>query len=767
MNGQEKLPTKATEGNFTIGDRPDVKKALEQFKDQLSVSESETQLEIPVSKSNTTSPRHFVAASVAGTEQGGKTRMMLATDTGKQFPAVSGSKNFPRQLDKYKIAAPDETYEKFKERLFGERIEAKAAEIEESAARFEASGQEKKKIWDEMMKETDPKRKKQLWQEKNYFTLEHQKNGAASAYKDAKNDVGRNHAKENFITAKKILAEYVDDPELYEKNHNWEYRGADTQKMSAEESQKNKEDIAVPQEKETPLSYDDQNDVDDIVTKKEPDASETVSAPNEIKERATNVLQHIENLGDAMTTEEKDKVLNSVETFRKTLDEQASATEKEAEKKGYLDTIRAIGEHYKKARLTYKGALALAVLAGVSSGGVAALLGVSIGMAARVGGGAAVFVGAEALLEKKRQEKERWWNKNPKIIAMLSAGVLSGAIGKTISATGADEWLSNSWEQVFGDAQVVTPDATPETITPEPTQPPQVSPEENQWLVESTQLEASGTIHPVVFGDNLHNIIGGIKELNELDGGRKENAIANIIAHINKNPVPYGIASGDVDHLAVGDHINMAKIHKALADIKINGESVVEHAKRLTPEQIERIEEFRPENDVSESVSQVSTLDTERTENKPLSSEEINDKDMKMLDEMERQVNQYGKGGEASVDTKELDISDEGIKNINNEFSATEMTTTGILPDGIQRDLERDIFGVEERELADTEWATLQNEKADTFLDDFYVWEENSRAKLWTYLRKVVEHSGISPDSDETVLDYLARAGEKYIASSY
>lgn len=808
---------------FTIGGRPEARGALEQIKKTLPSGKTPEEIQKTVSIKDIPSSHRFVAASVSGTEKtGGKTEIVMKPNIGKQFYAVVGSEKFPSQLNKYgKGAEEGGTDEELKARLSEEHAEmqeqrTKAAneavrglgqdpelmeafermmpqakleikpetkpammseaspekqkpaevsgkEMQEAAEKFQESVAEKKKILEDLKKETSTDKKKQLWHEKNYITLEHQRNWAAFAYVNALNETQKKKAEEDFKQAKEMLEEYVNDPDAYEKKNKWEYSALpaasmETEKVVPEVEAGKKEPPASTlsemmsvgeQQKQEKINQNDKEEFPPKKEEKKSVAEELEGAFNRIKsmEKEKVVLVASENseIGQIKKLEEAPPevgalVQERLRMFNKTLDAQAEVIEQEAEKKGYLDTIRTIGENYKKARLTYKGALALAILAGVSSGGVAALLGVSIGVAARIGGGAAVFVGAEAFLEKKRQEKERWWNKNPKIMAALSAGILSGGvIGKVASETGVGEWFSHVWDKAFGGAEVA------QSALEQAPQPIKVDTSALEKAYQGAMTapevitETAGAIHTIASGENLHNLIGGMKELSELDGGRKENAIANILEQINKNPAEYGVASGDVNRLAIGDQIDMEKIHQAIEHTKIGSESVIEHAKHLTTEQVAHIESPRPPSEEFESHLDKSVSELEKTHAKipPLFEE---------LDKVGQPATSAHPAG-----LNVLDINDHAISG---------MSAAEVLPVAAQRHIES-IFGVGERELGDTDWGRFQSEDAEDFLDDFSLDTDSPEEKLRAYLNDIISGTKIKPSIGETILEYIKRASEE------
>ncbi|MBI5005079.1 MAG: hypothetical protein HZC03_00485 [Candidatus Lloydbacteria bacterium] len=739
MDNKEKSP-------FTIGSRPDTRQKLEELKNALEDRESAEKKIVPASSSEKSAgasgqyPDKYPKIATGETEDELKARLSKEhLEMQEQRKNVSNEAVRNLGKDPELISVFEQSMAKGKPRVASieksndNLAEKFTKEIQEAAGLFQESASQKKKILEDLKQETDTERKKQLWHKKNYITLEHQRNWAAFAYMNAVNEAQKNKAKEDFTYAKKTLEEYVYDPDEYEKKNKWEYQALPAASVAAEKMATKTQEI----KKETPAAAESAEiksseegmeepkppssvaeELENSFGKKPEKTVETKTEEVAAKEPGKEKEQEeappvVDGQVEYAEKEGGDKYIKKLEETRpeeverikelkKSLENQEKQIEKEAEKKGYLDTIRTIGEHYKKARLTYKGALALAVLAGVSFGGVAALLGASIGVAARFGGGAAVFVGAEAFLEKKRQEKERWWNKNPKIMAAVSASIMAGPVmSKVISITNADEWLSHMWDKVFGGGEAaqsaleqahdkIIPPSTVSSMTPEVKAalehaheaivPPEVSSFNAEKVAEAASATATEATHTVVSGENLHNIIGSMKELSELDGGRKENAIANLIAHIQKNPAEYGVVSGDVNRLAVGDYINMEKIHAALGETKIGGESIIEHAKHLTSEQVASVE--APELSGEEFTSSL-------------------DKTVSELGEAHSKVSALMEGLDNIGQSPALDLSDAGIAN---------MGATEELPSAAQRHLES-IFGVGERELGDADWKVLQGEQ--------------------------------------------------------
>ncbi len=115
-----------------------------------------------------------------------------------------------------------------------------------------------------------------------------------------------------------------------------------------------------------------------------------------------------------------------------------------------------------------------------------------------------------------------------------------------------------------------------------------------------TDAQAKLGEYTVEKGDNLWDILReSMPEIKELEGkGMKRNVIANLIKEIEGNPKEYGIESGKVGSLKVGDKINMDKIHELLKNSTIKGEGLIDHAEGLSSETIERIEGWKPDTEI-------------------------------------------------------------------------------------------------------------------------------------------------------------------------
>ncbi|MBI3671428.1 hypothetical protein HY249_01380 [Candidatus Azambacteria bacterium] len=109
--------------------------------------------------------------------------------------------------------------------------------------------------------------------------------------------------------------------------------------------------------------------------------------------------------------------------------------------------------------------------------------------------------------------------------------------------------------------------------------------------VNKTTAEA---VYEAKSGDSLWKIIGNMDELKDLEGGQKSNAIANIIEAVKKDPEALkalGFESPEsIDHLEVGQEMDIAKMKEILGSAEVNGEHIVEHAQNLDEATIKSIE---------------------------------------------------------------------------------------------------------------------------------------------------------------------------------
>jgi hypothetical protein len=190
-------------------------------------------------------------------------------------------------------------------------------------------------------------------------------------------------------------------------------------------------------------------------------------------------------------------------------------------------------------------------------------------------------------LEGEKQKQKYW-----RYALAGSAGVLigSGLVGKALSGIMPDEWgnwIKNKFN--FGDK---TPEVTPISDTAEVTPP-------LQETIVAPKLEA----YSIKSGDRLWDVLKTkVPKIDNLERlGMKDNTVANLIETIKDDPEAYGITSGNIDNLNIGDKIDMERIQDLLENEKIGGESLIDHAQRLDETTLKEIENYQPESEPIDS----------------------------------------------------------------------------------------------------------------------------------------------------------------------
>jgi len=218
-------------------------------------------------------------------------------------------------------------------------------------------------------------------------------------------------------------------------------------------------------------------------------------------------------------------------------------------------------------------------------------------------------------LEGEKQKQKYW-----RYALAGSAGVLigSGLVGKALSGIMPDEWgnwIKNKFN--FGDK---TPEVTPISDTAEVTPPLQetivapisdtaeVTPPLQETIV-APKLEA----YSIKSGDRLWDVLKTkVPKIDNLERlGMKDNTVANLIETIKDDPEAYGITSGNIDNLNIGDKIDMERIQDLLENEEIKGESLIEHAQGLDKTTLEEIENYQLKSEITDS------LEKEGVESKP------------------------------------------------------------------------------------------------------------------------------------------------------
>jgi len=677
---------------------------------------------------------------------------------------------------------PDQT-EKLIERLIDDTTgKTKYEEIIKNAAKqFEESASEKKEAFDELLNEKKPISKITLWHKKNFSILKHQKNTFAKLYMEAIDEDEKEKAFENFVKAKKYFDEYEEDKDKYEKEHNWGYKPKEikTEEPKTKETQIQPTNFTAPVVKEIETEIEmptqthpeeDKVKVEEIEKVKE---IEILEKPKDVidkdkyikkfdvgKEDEVKEIEILEKPKDVteddikaktrkkyieIPQEEKPKVLPDeyepefslpkikedkedpffeISPRKKIMFEAAKKLLENSREKAKqlgssaLKIIESIGNNWNKADKSYKYALVAAALAGGAAGGVAALAGASALLASRVGGSTAIFVAAASALERSRQKKEVWWNQHPKYY-----GAAIGAAVFLIS----DYLSSSGTESVSGGAEAPGASAPQTEIKPE--------------TISSAASVSEYIVHE---GDRLWNIVGEIDGVSELSGAQKENAIANIVGAIRENPSLYGISSGNVDQLTLGDNIDMEKIRGILETKQISGEGIIEHAKNLTSEQIENIDVSREELIDYKIHHPYETITTEKADHI---------------------LKEAGLGGGT------IDLDDSAINNLN-ESNLNKPPVYG--GEEVSVELPREIKDIVLEQMKTLYggsvpfgWEKFFNENinipAEDILDNTYLDNDSKEEYLQKYLNQLNQISGKSPIEDinigkhETIGEYISR----------
>ena len=204
--------------------------------------------------------------------------------------------------------------------------------------------------------------------------------------------------------------------------------------------------------------------------------------------------------------------------------------------------------------------------------------------------------GASEEAKEKEIEKfitENTWSKKGLVVGalMFATPYAIEAASETILAVGGQA-VDLAKESIFGNTDVAA--AASEGAAG-------AGAESAAVVVGAAAAEAASTLyehasHAVAQGDTMYSILENEFNISQHlpEEGRQYNAIENILAQIKANPAEYGITSGDVNNLAVGDTINIEKIGEIVANHKIAGEGILDHAKGLPAAVVSGIENYMP-----------------------------------------------------------------------------------------------------------------------------------------------------------------------------
>ena len=318
--------------------------------------------------------------------------------------------------------------------------------------------------------------------------------------------------------------------------------------------------------------------------------------------------EKIERIEKKETTPEK--ILEAIDKSEKN-------TEEKSKTMGLLDFYRWTGERIKKLPTKTKLAIGLGFAGlAIASGGAS----VAIGGAAiwRAISSAGMFVTAEEAL---RYSYEKEGKERSKVVAgihtaeafIFSVLVGGGATGQAahnifeyfnpptnpLSVTNETENAKKiAKAKISGGDAPTGLRAFDEGVAKNLTEEYEIPKDQ---LTSSTlekndyQNSLSSRNYSVEKGDNLYKIIKNqFPEVQGLSGGKQTNAIENILAEIKKDPTLYGIKSGDVNKLAIGENIDVEKIKEILENKTIGGKNIIDHAEGLSKGAVDKIESWEP-----------------------------------------------------------------------------------------------------------------------------------------------------------------------------
>lgn len=450
------------------------------------------------------------------------------------------------------------------------------------------------------------------------------------------------------------------------------------------------------------------------------------------------------------------------------LEEQATKTKVEAEKKGFIGTIRNIGEWFKskppKTRLAIGLSLSALALGAGAAGLTAGVAGYAIGAGTfgwRFLGGSAMFAGVESSLMKREVERAKKEGKEitdarkkaltaGAFVFSATFGVLFGqAVQNVMSGEALDAFkniFGMSGEEAGGVAGVKGPGGA---------------------ATASAAAEAKEVLlanYPVEKGDRLYDIIKKIPGMDSLDGGRQTNAIENILAKIKEDPEAFGINSGNVNELTVGDKIDLEKIRGILKNTMIGDEHIIEHAQKLSDEARAHIESYVPGADEAASAG----TPTGTTGGIPASGAEMTGEKVDLNKEegtgINKDTGETGKKPDASTpDTDQNKTSIENLRDLDgrtaNLLSDTRTAMTANLD---QTFGQKGLFGVGEIHGADSEiWKEWRGK---SIFDAMQQKQPSAdMLKLRGFLEKLSRDSGISPNPGQQIERFVIRATAELI----
>lgn len=305
----------------------------------------------------------------------------------------------------------------------------------------------------------------------------------------------------------------------------------------------------------------------------------------------------------------------------------------------FINGIQSIEKKYNSIPLKYRLGISATMLA-LSYGAGGAGAGINLGY--RVIMTSISMVSLERLLASQIQGERTTWQKTRHVTEAVSLAILMSFFSeiKSAVASGVDQasairdWLNETPKLTDSTTMSKTPEVFPnlteeeslrnleamraidnansssseiaKTATTETTT--QTTSTSSQTTPTPEALKPAEVIssYTVASGDNLTKIIQEkILANSGLEGARLTNATENILSAMRADPTKFGVTSGDLNLIKVGENIDIAKIKELADSISINGKNIIETANNLSAEQVANISNYKP--NVADVVSSVTS----------------------------------------------------------------------------------------------------------------------------------------------------------------
>lgn len=268
--------------------------------------------------------------------------------------------------------------------------------------------------------------------------------------------------------------------------------------------------------------------------------------------------------------------------------------------------------------------------------------------------------------------------------------------------------------------------------------------------------------HSIKSGDNLWSVLKNkIPEIDELErAGMKDNAVANLIEKIKDNPQEYGISSGDVDNLKIGDEINLGKIQTLLETEKIGTEGLLEHAQGLNEETLDKIENHKPEPEATILPETESHLPTDSVATPETQEPRIDAQTSSMEEIYEQAI----KEGEQNLGLKLEQFGEQFVKE---EWNVLKEMPVAKALEGIEDFKEKGFFSrLFSSDKSDSFGAWLSETTEKNYIgNQSDMVEMGNRQQLRAYLKQAFEATG-KPFPNESLGEYLKQYETNSLASA-